>query len=137
MFNALAPYLLWIKLAAIAALVIGAVVFVQHHDAHIREQADAAGYNRRVAEEAQSAAKAQAAADWLDKLGAQATQQFHAQLDSELPQIEAATHARTDQIKVIYRDHPVPGVCERPAGVLQRLEDARAAANAAAGAPDH
>lgn len=134
---AIAPYLLWIKLAALAALIGGVAIAVVKHDARIARDADAAGYNRRMAEEAADSAKAKAAADWLEKLGAQATAKFHAQLEAQMPQIEETTHARETNIRIIYRDHPVPGVCVRPAGVLQQLEDARASANAAAGAAAH
>lgn len=135
--TALAPYLFWIKLALLAAAVGAIVVAVVKHDARITAAADAAGYNRRVAEEATDSAKAKAAADWLDKLGAQATRAMQLRLAAELPQVEESTHANAEQIRIIYRDHPVPAVCVRPAGVLQRLEAARTRANAAAGAPAH
>ena len=135
--TALEPYLLWIKLALIAAVLGAAAWGLWHAYSTVAQQNYDRGYNARVAEEATDSAKAKAAADWLNQLGAQATQQFHAQLDAEMPQIEETTHAHQDRIRIVYRDHPVPADCVRPAGVLRELEAARAAANAAAGAPAH
>lgn len=134
---ALAPYLLWIKLALIAAAAGAIVVAVIKHDARIASAADAAGYNRRVAEEVSASVAAAFATDRRDALAAQATRHFHAQLNAELPQVEESSHATQERIRIVYRDHPVPVACVRPAGVLQQLDAARARANAAAGAPAH
>lgn len=134
--TALAPYLVWIKAGAILA-VVGAIAWGTWHAYEtIDARAYARGYNARIGEETAAAAKAMAETDRRDAAAAKASATMHAQLAVELPQIEETTHARTEAIKVIYRDHPVP-VCVRPDGVLQRLESARAAANAAAGAPAH
>ena len=135
--TAIAPYLLWIKAGAILA-VAGAIAWDAWHAYDtIDARAYARGYGARVAEEAQAAADVKAETERRDAAGAKASATMHTQLAVELPKIEETTHARTDQIKGIYRDHPVPAVCERPAGVLQQLESARAAANAAAGAGAH
>ena len=133
--NFLTPYLFWIKIGAAAVLVAAIVWAVVAHDNHIAKANYTAGYNARVAEEMTSAAKAKAAADWLDKLGAQATANFHTQLNTDLPQIEGTTNATAERVKIVYRDHPVPaGACVRPAGVVRELEAARTAANSAAAA---
>lgn len=134
--DALAPYLVWIKAGAILA-VVGAIAWGTWHAYEtIDARAYTRGYNARVAEESKAAADAKAETERRDAAGAKASATMHTQLAVELPKIEETTDARTEAIKVIYRDHPVP-VCQRPAGVLQQLESARAAANAAAGAAAH
>ena len=134
--KAIAPYLLLIKVGAILA-VAGAIAWGTWHAYDtIDARAYARGYGARVAEEAKAAADAKAETDRRDAAAAKASATMHAQLAVELPKIEETTDARTEAIKVIYRDHPVP-VCQRPAGVLQQLESARAAANAVAGAAAH
>lgn len=128
--TALAPYLLWIKAGAILA-VAGAIAWGAWHAYDtVDARAYARGYGARVAEETKAAAAAKAETERRDAAAAKASGTMHAKLAVELPKIEETTDARTEAIKVIYRDHPVP-VCQRPAGVLQQLESARAAANAA------
>ena len=128
--TAIAPYLLWIKAGAILAIA-GAIAWGTWHAYDtIDARAYARGYGARVAEEAKAAAAAKAEIERRDAAAAKVSAIMHAQLAVELPQIEETSDARTEAIKVIYRDHPVP-VCQRPAGVLQQLESARAAANTA------
>lgn len=131
---AIAPYLVWIKAGAIL-VAVGTIAWgVWHAYTTIDASAYSRGYDARVAEEQKAAAAAKVETDRRDAAGAKASTTMHAQLATELPQIEDTTNARTEAIKVIYRDHPVH-VCKRPDGVLQQLESARSAANAAAGAP--
>lgn len=121
---------------AILALVAGAVAFVHHHDSAIATKAYAAGYDARVAEDTKATAAAQAETSRRATASAQATDTMHAELAADQPKLEEAAHARAEEVRIIYRDHPVPVTCMRPAGVLQRLDAARSAANAAArGAP--
>lgn len=134
--TALAPYLFWIKLG-LAAAAVGAIVWaVVHHDARIDAAAYQRGYNARIAEEATGAAAAKAEDQRRDQAGAEATRTMQSTLASALPQIEETAHATAERIRVVYRDHPVPADCVRPDGVQRDLEQARAAANAAA-APAH
>jgi hypothetical protein len=134
--DALAPYLIWIKLG-LAVATVGAVVWaVVRHDARIDAAAYQRGYNTRIAEEAGAAAKAKAEDQRRDQAGAAATRAMQSTLARTLPQIEETTHATAARVRIIYRDHPVPADCVRPDGVQRDLEQARAAANAAA-APAH
>ena len=133
----LTPYLFWIKIGAAAVLVAAIVWAVVAHDKRIATSNFTAGYNKRVAQEVVTTAKAKAAADKLDKAGSQITTDFHAKIAAEIPQIEDTTNARAEQVKIIYRDRQLPaGACIRPAGVVRQLDAARAAANAAATATD-
>lgn len=132
--TALAPYLFWIKLG-LAAAAVGAIVWaVVRHDARIDAAAYQRGYNTRIAEEAGAAAKAKAEDQRRDQAGAAATRAMQSTLSRALPQIEETTHATAERVRVVYRDHPVPADCVRPDGVQRDLEQARAAANAAAAA---
>jgi hypothetical protein len=131
---AIAPYTLWIKAGAIL-VAAGAIAWgAWHAYTTVAAQNYSRGYDARVAEEQKAAADTKVETDRRAAAGAQASTTMHAQLAVDIPQIEETTNARTEAIKVIYRDHPVP-VCVRPDGVLQRLESARSAANAAASAP--
>lgn len=134
--DAVAPYLLWLKLGLVVALAGGIVWAVVHHDARIDAAAYQRGYNARIAEEASAATAAKAEDQRRDQAGAEATRTMQSTLASALPQIEETTHATAERIRVVYRDHPVPADCVRPDGVQRDLEQARAAANAAA-APAH
>lgn len=131
---ALAPYLIWIKLGLAAAVAGGIAWAVVHHDARIDTAAYQRGYNTRVAEEANAAATAKAEDQRRDQAGAAATRAMQSTLSRALPQIEETTHATAERVRVVYRDHPVPADCVRPDGVQRDLEQARAAANAAAAA---
>lgn len=134
---ALAPYLAWLKAAAIAAVIGAAAWGLWHAYSTVAQQNYDRGYSARVAEEVKAAVATAVTTSKRDADAAQATQHFHAQLNAQMPQIEETTHATADRIQIVYRDHPVPAQCVRPAGVLQQLEAARERANAAAGAAAH
>ena len=52
-------------------------------------------------------------------------------LAANLPPIEATKNDSVERIRTIYRDVPVPGVCQFPPRVRDELNQARARANAA------
>lgn len=135
--TALAPYLIWIKLGLAAAVAGGIAWAVVRHDARIDTAAYQRGYNARVAEEAKATAATKAEDQRRDQAGAAATRAMQSTLARTLPQIEETTHATAERVRVVYRDHPVPADCVRPDGVQRDLDQARAAANAAAAAPAH
>jgi hypothetical protein len=54
-------------------------------------------------------------------------------LAANLPPIETTTHEATERVRIVYRDHPVPGVCSWPDGVRAELDQARLRANATPG----
>jgi hypothetical protein len=134
--DALAPYLIWIKLGLAAAAGGGIPWAVVHHEAPHDSAPYQRGYNTRMAEEAKAAAAAKAEDQRRDQAAAEATHAMQTRLASALPQIEETTHATAERVRIVYRDHPVPADCVRPDGVQRDLDAARAAANAAA-APAH
>lgn len=136
LLSPLAPYLLWIKLAAAAALLGGAAWGVWHAYRTLDAAAYQRGYDARIAEEADSAGATQIESSRREQASADTSRTFHQDLAAALPAVEASTHETETRVRTIYRSVPVHD-CLRPAGVLRELEAARQRANAAAGAAPH
>lgn len=126
------PYLVWIKLGATVALLALVAWGAWHAYTTVDSSAYTRGYNARVAQEASTAHAAQVETERRDRASSVATQSLHQTIAQAVPKIEAATHETAGKVQIIYRDHPLPGVCVRPDGVRSQLDKALAAANAAA-----
>lgn len=77
---------------------------------------------------------AQSAADEVGRRDIASTAATGSMLDylaASMPKIEETKNAAAERVRTIYRDRPVPAVCQRPDGVQAELDAARERANAA------
>lgn len=126
----------WRPLLALVILV-GLVVWCWHRiDAYGAARyaaGETAGRNAVLADDARAAAALQAQHDRLEQFSALTTTAMNRFLGDKLPENEAQSHASEEAIRVIYRDRPgAAELCSRPDGVQAELDQAIAAANAAA-----
>jgi len=83
------------------------------------------------AEHTKAAAKAQAEQDRRTVASSDATTSMLDYLARNLPPIETTTHEAIERVRVVYRDRPMPAVCELDSRVRDELEAARVRANTA------
>lgn len=128
------PYRILAVVVAIALIVAGVLAYGAKRYA----AGEQAGRNAVLADDARAAASAQMKAAALQSISLQRGQALTLQLSTDLPRIEATSHATQSTIRTIYRDRPTAAgvdLCSRPAGVQEQLDAAITRANAAAG--DH
>jgi len=113
------------------AIALGLIVWIGtawiHHDG-VQE-----GIAKAEAKYAKAAATAQAEQDRRATASATATTSMLDYLAANLPPIETTTHEAIQRVRIVYRDHPVPGVCVWDSRVRDELEAARIRANTAGG----
>lgn len=90
-----------------------------------------AGYAASEAKHAVAATKAADEVSRREQASAEASGSMLDYLAANLPQVETKTHEAIERVRIVYRDRPVPAVCEWPDSVLSELNQARDRANAA------
>lgn len=87
------------------------------------------GEARIEAKYAKAAATAQAEQDRRATASASATTSMLDYLAANLPPIETTSHEAIERVRIVYRDHPVPAVCELPERVRAEVDAAIRRAN--------
>lgn len=113
----------WILLGFLLALI--AAYWLGDHNGSVRAT------DHAIAQKAVNQDKTAAETNRRDEASAQARTTILDYLAS-IPKTEARSNDAAERVRVIYRDTPAKCVPDRPDGVQAELEQARAAANAAA-----
>jgi hypothetical protein len=109
-------------LYALAALVIGSMLWWAHHTI------DKRGYERAKAECVAAADKAE---ERNDQAASEAGDTLNKSLGQTLPRVETNAYESAERIRTVYVDRPVPAGCAWDGRVLEELEGGRQAANRA------
>ena len=122
------------RAAAFLALALAAITWGGAEHYHVNSaHAALATLQAQVAEAGANAQTiARAESERRDTAASSATQSMLDYLGANLPSIETRTHDTIERIRTVYRDRPVPAVCQRPDSVRAELDAARARANGAA-----
>lgn len=122
------PLNVWLTLAAVVLLVVGAGAAYRWSFNRGADYQRAACVAQRAAEVAEAVERAEKA----EQDSAEARAELHAYLSRELPKIEERSNDVIERVRTVYKDRPVPVGCERPADVRGLLQDRIDQANAAA-----
>lgn len=119
----------WYVIAALAVAALTVLALASHA---LYSSGYQAGENACKAKAADAAVKVDVEIDRRAQASADASQSMLDYLAANLPPIETRTNAAIERTRIVYRDRPVPAVCEWPDGVRKELDEARARANATA-----
>lgn len=119
------------RAAAFASLAILSLTWgISEHYRVNSAHAALATLQAQVAEaEANAQASARIESERRDTAASAATQSMLDYLGANLPAIETRTHDTIERIRTVYRDRPVPAMCQRPDSVRAELDEARSRAN--------
>lgn len=120
------------RLYAYAALVAAALALVAWASLSLYGAGKEAGAAACEAVHARAAEAAHVETERREVAAGQATDSMLDYLGAQLPPIETTTHETVERIRTVYRDHPVPAVCQWADGVQSELYQARQRANGAA-----
>lgn len=122
------------RAAAFLALALMAIAWggAEHYRANSAHAAFAALQTQVADDQAKAQEAARKESERKDSASSSATQSMIDYLGANLPAIETRTHDTIERIRTVYRDRPVPAVCQRPDSVRTELDAARARANGTA-----
>lgn len=122
------------RAAAFLALALMAIAWggAEHYHANSAHAAFAALQTQVADDQAKAQEAARKESERKDSASSSATQSMIDYLGANLPAIETRTHDTIERIRTVYRDRPVPAVCQRPDSVRTELDAARARANSTA-----